>query len=57
MESGDYLVTLVAGGKRLQQVLRVERTANAPGGQVRSEEGDEEDLDFSPQPSVDPNEP
>ena len=44
VESGDYLVTLVAGDKQLKQVLRVERTATAPGGQVRSEEVDEDDL-------------
>ncbi|NUQ21360.1 MAG: hypothetical protein HOQ09_10415, partial [Gemmatimonadaceae bacterium] len=44
VESGDYLVTLVAGDRKLQQVLRVERTATAPGGQVRVEEVEEEDL-------------
>ncbi|HEX2779289.1 MAG TPA: hypothetical protein VHM30_07310, partial [Gemmatimonadaceae bacterium] len=32
VESGDYLVTLTVGDRKLQQVLRVERTANAPGG-------------------------
>ena len=50
VESGDYLVTLVAGGQKLQQVLRVERTASAPGGQVRSEEVEEEDLPMEPDP-------
>lgn len=55
VESGDYLVTLVAGDRRLKKVLRVERTANAPRGQVRGEEVDEEDLDFTPQPATGPN--
>ena len=43
VESGDYLVTLSVGDRKLQQVLRVERTANAPASQSRT--GGEEDED------------
>jgi hypothetical protein len=57
VESGDYLVTLVAGGKTLHQVLRVERTANAPGGQVRTENEDDDDLDLVPQNPSDSSDP
>jgi photosystem II stability/assembly factor-like uncharacterized protein len=57
VESGDYLVTLSVGDRKLQQVLRVERTANAPAGSVRPEDEDEEEMDLGPLPSgeeVDP---
>ena len=55
VESGDYLVTLVVGGTRLHQVLRVERTASAPGDQVRSEEVDEDDIDAGLEDPSDPD--
>jgi hypothetical protein len=48
VESGDYLVTLNVGDRKLQQVLRVERTANAPAGTVRPDEGDEDDPELAP---------
>jgi hypothetical protein len=51
VESGDYLVTLSVGDRKLQQVLRVERTANAPAGSVRPEDEDEEEMDLGPLPS------
>ena len=54
VESGDYLVTLNVGDRKLQQVLRVERTANAPAGTVRPEEADEEERRSGPR---DPGEP
>ena len=44
VQSGDYLVTLVAGDRKFQQVLRVERAANAPAGSLRPQEADEEEL-------------
>jgi hypothetical protein len=55
VQSGDYLVTLVAGDRKLQQVLRVERPANAPAGSLRPQEADEEELLFRLQDQGDPD--
>jgi hypothetical protein len=56
VESGDYLVTLSVGDRKLRQVLRVERTATAPGQAIAAEEMDEEEMDASPlDPDPDPS--
>jgi hypothetical protein len=42
-ESGDYRVTLTAGGRTMSQVLRVEKLANAGSGGGFGFEGDDAD--------------
>jgi hypothetical protein len=41
VESGDYLVTMTAGGTTQRQVLRVEKTASAGGAAVADADGED----------------
>jgi hypothetical protein len=41
VESGDYLVTMTAGGKSQKQVLRVERSAGIGGATAADDDGED----------------